>query len=254
MNTAKLGQKIKFFRERANLSQFELENEIGGSAGSISRIENGKVNPTKETLEKIAKVLALNDYEFSYLAGKFADPVSPAEVDKAKLVVDEYFSKKSTFAYMVDERSRVWAVSKGFLKLLGMQDFEGIAGNSILEYITKTQYGVRKYLEGEEYEKMMKDLLIRMYHELSFMIQDEWYMQTLNIIEDDDVLYNIWKDIQLNPKRDFNDASSRKVNFNINKIAISMVYGVEPVLHNERFRVVDYVPDNKIVRYLSGIL
>jgi len=58
-----LGIKIKKFRELRDLSQFQLELQIGASAGSLSRIENGQVNPTKETIFEIAKALNLDDDE-----------------------------------------------------------------------------------------------------------------------------------------------------------------------------------------------
>lgn len=62
-----LGQKISFYRKRAKLSQLELELEIDAAQGSISRIENGQVNPTKETIRKIIDVLALNLIEAAEL-------------------------------------------------------------------------------------------------------------------------------------------------------------------------------------------
>lgn len=63
------GEKIKNFRKRAGMSQLGLEVEIDASAGSISRIENGDVNPTKETLFKIAEALKLNGSETASLFG-----------------------------------------------------------------------------------------------------------------------------------------------------------------------------------------
>ena len=42
---------------------------IEASAGTISRIENGKVNPTKETLLTIAEELKLDSIETAYLLG-----------------------------------------------------------------------------------------------------------------------------------------------------------------------------------------
>lgn len=69
MNQLSLGEKIKFFRTRLKVSQFSLEIIIGASAGSICRIESGKVNPTKETLFEIAKALNLNQEEITYLFG-----------------------------------------------------------------------------------------------------------------------------------------------------------------------------------------
>ena len=64
-----IGQKIKQFRKRVGLSQFELELEIGDSSGSISRIENGKTNPTKETIIDIAYALKLSTFENASLFG-----------------------------------------------------------------------------------------------------------------------------------------------------------------------------------------
>ncbi len=64
-----LGKKIKQFRKRAGLSQLSLELAIEASPGSLSRIENGKVNPTKETIIDIARVLELETREIASLFG-----------------------------------------------------------------------------------------------------------------------------------------------------------------------------------------
>lgn len=53
------GEKIKLFRKVRKVSQLELESNASLAFGTISRIENGKINPTKETLFKIASVLKL---------------------------------------------------------------------------------------------------------------------------------------------------------------------------------------------------
>ena len=63
MENKTLGEKIRNFRKRAGMSQFDLEVQIGASPGSLSRIENGEVNPTKETINKIVKELNLDDFE-----------------------------------------------------------------------------------------------------------------------------------------------------------------------------------------------
>ncbi len=52
-----LGEKIKFFRTQKKLSQSDLEIEGNISFGTISRIESGQINPTKETLAKIIAAL-----------------------------------------------------------------------------------------------------------------------------------------------------------------------------------------------------
>jgi putative transcriptional regulator len=63
----KIGKKIKEFRKRAGLSQLELEHKVGLASGTISRIENNGVNPTKETILKIIEVLNLRTYEAASL-------------------------------------------------------------------------------------------------------------------------------------------------------------------------------------------
>lgn len=64
-----LNQKIRTYRSLRNISQLELELSIGASAGTISRIENGVTNPSKETILKIANVLNLNFLEKADLMG-----------------------------------------------------------------------------------------------------------------------------------------------------------------------------------------
>ena len=65
----KYGTIIKKIRKKYGMSQFALECQAGFSYGSLSRIENGQVNPTKETLFKIASVLKLNRDEVIELFG-----------------------------------------------------------------------------------------------------------------------------------------------------------------------------------------
>jgi transcriptional regulator with XRE-family HTH domain len=71
--TDNLGQKIKKYRTRAGMSQMDLGLAIDASAGSVSRIEGGKVNPSKETLSRIARELCYNAYEIAHLYGITGD-------------------------------------------------------------------------------------------------------------------------------------------------------------------------------------
>ena len=69
MKNRSIGARIKYFRKRANVTQFELELRINASFGSISRMENGLTNPTKETLFAIAKAFNLTGLETAILFG-----------------------------------------------------------------------------------------------------------------------------------------------------------------------------------------
>lgn len=64
-----IGQKIRQFRKRAGMSQLALETEIGLSPGHLSRIENGQIEPQKETIVNIAYALKLNTREIASLFG-----------------------------------------------------------------------------------------------------------------------------------------------------------------------------------------
>lgn len=54
-----LGHSIRRYRERAGLSQAEFAARLGRSTQSLSKIERGVSAPTLESLEVIARVLAV---------------------------------------------------------------------------------------------------------------------------------------------------------------------------------------------------
>ena len=68
-NELNLGEKIKYYRSRRGISQLDLEIAIDTSPGALSRIETNKVNPTKETLLKISRILMLSNIETASLFG-----------------------------------------------------------------------------------------------------------------------------------------------------------------------------------------
>lgn len=71
-----LGYKIKSYRKSNDLTLNELGEKVGVTHAYLSRIENNKVIPTDELLEKIANNLPYNDAvdtlnEFRILAGYY---------------------------------------------------------------------------------------------------------------------------------------------------------------------------------------
>lgn len=108
-----LGDKIRHFRKRAGLSQFQLEIELGAAPGTISRIEAGKVNPTKETLLKIVDVLKLRSFEAAVLFNLELDELpkivqltkkisSTLDIEKlVQVVVDEVVYDLGLFGGMI---------------------------------------------------------------------------------------------------------------------------------------------------------
>lgn len=57
------GKKLRKYRKQRGFNQLDLELCANMAPGSISRIENQKINPSKETLYRIAIALNLNESE-----------------------------------------------------------------------------------------------------------------------------------------------------------------------------------------------
>jgi len=239
------------------MSQLELELQINASEGMISRIETGKVNPTKETVLKITEVLHLSNWELNYVIGPFANPVSDGEVQKAKNSVSDYFNKTSVLAYMVDERSRVWFASKGFIKFIKQdpEDVEKLYGKSIISLILDPKYRIRQFLEGDSFEDLLYNLFCRTYREMSFMQNDPYNQEAVEVIKLDKLACVQWEKVthSLNHKS-IHELEMRKVSFNFGPFRIPTIYSVEPMLNNERFRIVEYVPENKIVKMFKSFV
>jgi transcriptional regulator with XRE-family HTH domain len=52
-----LATNLRKYRTKAGISQKQLADSVGTSHPRISEIENGRGNPTLDTIEKIARVL-----------------------------------------------------------------------------------------------------------------------------------------------------------------------------------------------------
>ena len=59
----KLGENLKRLRLKKKLSQGDLSKSLGVDRAYISNIENGRMNPTLSTLEKIANALGISSSE-----------------------------------------------------------------------------------------------------------------------------------------------------------------------------------------------
>ncbi|MEO6729411.1 MAG: helix-turn-helix domain-containing protein [Candidatus Dojkabacteria bacterium] len=115
-----LGQKIRNFRKRANKSQMDLELEIGASPGSLSRIENGEVNPTKETLLKIGKALELSTSQIASLQD--IEVLSPEEIMNAINTFTKSLDENEIIRSAVDILYKLYPNYNGAVLLLVDED------------------------------------------------------------------------------------------------------------------------------------
>jgi len=63
-NEGSLGHKLKALREEYGLTQAQLANLAGVTAGLIGQIEHGKVQPSLKTLEKLSEVMGVSPCYF----------------------------------------------------------------------------------------------------------------------------------------------------------------------------------------------
>lgn len=249
-----LGEKLKYFRKRNNLSQMELEVATNSAAGAVSRIEKGVINPTKETILKIAEVLGLNDYEISYLIGKIAYPATTEEVQSARDAVKKYFNKKSTLAYMTDERSRLIDISKGFRLLIGLNEekYENLIGQSFPIMLLRDEFGLKKFIDPEKLEKVLRDAFSRTYAEMGFMIGDPHREIVLEELRNHPSIHNHWLKLENQKNQiEMRTIDSLTVYLIYNNRKIKMAYHTEVLPSNPRFLILEYKPTNYLIKILQ---
>lgn len=251
-----LGKRIQFFRKRAGFSQFALETAINASSGMISRIESGKVNPSKETVQKIALECELSPLELDYLIGRTANAASAEEVNRSYQKVKEYMDKFSVFAYFTDERWRVFYFSKGFVKLMGASKevVENLYGKTIVEILLDESLGVKPLFNSYDYLELVKVQLAYYKRENSYMQDDPSFIRSLKLIQSNGDILKYWNSLKIDDLGVFFEKDQRVVKFNIAGVEINMDYSRERLLDDVRFEVVEYTPLNKYLRAVQNLL
>jgi len=77
-----IGARLKTLREAKNLSQDDIEKRAGLLRCYVSRVENGHIVPSLETLEKFARALELPLYHLMFDGDK--PPVMPNAAQHTK--------------------------------------------------------------------------------------------------------------------------------------------------------------------------
>lgn len=68
-----IGKAIAYYREKLGLTGTQLADKSGVTQGAISQYENGKKNPTQETIEKLASALGVTPEELHRKAQAYPD-------------------------------------------------------------------------------------------------------------------------------------------------------------------------------------
>ncbi|MHC4574281.1 MAG: helix-turn-helix domain-containing protein [Planctomycetota bacterium] len=70
------GKKLKLVREISGMSRKELAKIIGVSESTVSRLETGKTEPTKEFLLRLAGLVAIGHAKYSRMSEKDKETIS----------------------------------------------------------------------------------------------------------------------------------------------------------------------------------
>ncbi len=93
----KIGQRIKYFREKQKLTQAKLAEKAEMDSNNISRIERGEAVPSIETVLKLCNGLSVSPNDllmFEYcapvneLTGEIADLLKDCNEDELKKIIE----------------------------------------------------------------------------------------------------------------------------------------------------------------------
>ncbi len=99
--TELIASNIKRLRELKKASQKEVSADSGVPQGQYSRIENGKVEPSVSTLEKLAAVFEVSISEF-FKTDMMEDDVNLPLLEKVKLIDQLEDEEKNALLKMID--------------------------------------------------------------------------------------------------------------------------------------------------------
>lgn len=114
-STSLVGYKIKKIRCERNITQAQLAEKAGVSAGLIGQIESGKVEPSIKTLEKIAAALSLSPCFFVSEEDEVSSLIKTMNPNVRKLLTDA--KVRSTLELLADCSAEEFSFILKFIQL-----------------------------------------------------------------------------------------------------------------------------------------
>ena len=225
------------------MSQSELEIDTELSFGTISRIESGKINPTKETLMKVAKVLALREPDTSYLLRLQASDPSKEEIADAVKQVKYILDKEEFPAYLMDTKIRGWAFNKMLLEIFEVpeKDISEYIGENIDKILFLSKLNILKKIPAKYLIPVITEQ-IRLTKSLSKRYSLEPYTQTvLNDLKKNSLFNKLWDKIKPAEGIPFRANFYLKYKKATLRIVITTIF----LPSDPRFMLIEYFPRDK---------
>jgi len=244
-----IGEIIRNYRKAHSMSQLDLEFAIEAASGHISRIESGAINPTKETLLKIARALNLNQKDENILLG--LDPYrlpTEQEIEIAIRDSHSYINNCQTPAYLSDVFWFLYDANKVILSLLG---FEASAdemrkkfrGSHLLDWMFNPELPFRRFIPKDKFQEVTLNQLTYFMKQVDYKNQhDQFWLQELisrcscypNFKEEWERVINTSASvIQTEEKRIILATHYGEVTFYLSEIRLNT---------NPHFEIVEYIP------------
>lgn len=251
MEADNIGARIRHFRRMKGFSQLQLEVAIGASPGSISRMENGVINPTKETLLKIAEILKLSSQHTSYILGVISQPTNTEEVKEVKEKLKLYLQDPDFIGYIADDRWRMIDISQGFATLLSLNELDfkkiklRVENHTILELLLVEELGICQFLDPNYLPELIYLQTLEYFHEVgSYMTNDIYFSSTMRAINQHPIASKVWSNL-LNSNTKNYATIDRSVKFKL-KSAHTLQYNRQTLYHiNPRFEIIEYTTIHK---------
>ena len=237
------GQKIRKFRREKGLTQQELELAIDAAFGHVSRIESGKLNPTKETLLKIAEVLKLSEEEIKSLLGMVLKKVDKEEIEVAIKDTQDYLDTSEYPTYLADDYFYIHNWNDKILDLLKVTPdiAELFRGRNMFEIMLHEKF--RKLMDKRRWEQLIiNDLvfLMRMTHYFVFP-NNQVLRKLLNNLKKNPDFGKLWEKAQEKyPKAVI--PGKNLIYFKNKNIEKCYYMSVINVVKYPRFRIIEYLP------------
>lgn len=244
-----LGDKIRGFRRNANLSQFNMETDLGLAYGSLSRIESGHTTPTRVTVCKIADYLKLNDRQFDYLIGSRSNSPTEKEINQVISSTSDIWNDKNLLVVLRDDHYRVCAVSSGMKLLLGITEDQWLEEcylHNIISVMLNQKLPFYKAFDpalNPNAEQDLTNIIIGFYYEMNFMREEPDYKDTANMLMENPYTRKIWETLNKTKKYPlYFLITRRQLKLFLHNKTITLIFYTEVLPDSTRFSFIHFIP------------